>query len=452
MIEVHISNQTDKLIQKICEIFQMEPLSNPLQKEIFIVDNKQVEQWIKIAISQKIGISANIKFYQPFNFFLKILKKKSINFNYLWKYNNSNLFWQILYLQDNHKINIPFLKKHDSQIKKFKFTLYVSKMFQNYLKYRLNWLHYWNLNINVPNITSSDQKWQKELWMLIIKYNLKLHHSKWNDINLCKLFDNIISTHKKQNNTTNNRIFVFGIQKPNSMYLSILSKISTFQKVILLYNSPHSFLCKKTNKFTPIKTKTEKNHKKFLHPILKKFGKNAFLNFLCINSISTNIQVHISKKNQHNLLKKIQCNILNKQITVNKKINSDIQNNITKASISPQDHSISIHICHNLQREIEILKDQLLHILNTNPKIMPYDIVIKATNINIYTNFINGVFGSLSRQYFIPYVIADNNILNTDCLVKFFDKILSLPKHNFDVYQFLSFLRNPLLSKKFFFS
>jgi len=310
MIEIHISNNTDTLIQKICEIIKNKPLINPLQEEIFIIDNKKVAQWIKISIATKLGISANIKCFQPFEFLLKTFQHKIINCNDTFKYHNDTfLFWKILKLQENYKINIDFIKTNDSQSKKINFALHVSKMFQKYLIYRPNWINYWNSNINIPNILSLDQVWQKKLWYLIKTQVSKSNFSKLNFMNLLDNF--LIKNQKNKKNAflKESRIIIFGMHQLNNTYLSIFSKISNIYKVILVYYSPYSYICQNISYFTNEKSKHKKNinNLAYVNPILKNFAKSDLLNLTRLNTIQKNIFFILKKKKKQSITKYSIC-------------------------------------------------------------------------------------------------------------------------------------------------
>ena len=65
---------------------------------------------------------------------------------------------------------------------------------------------------------------------------------------------------------------------------------------------------------------------------------------------------------------------------------------------------------HGPQREVEILHDQLLHLLATLPGLQPRDITVMAPDIGAYGGLINAVFAR-SRQdpRHIPFSIADRD-------------------------------------------
>ncbi|MBR7287809.1 hypothetical protein G3W10_28255, partial [Klebsiella pneumoniae] len=56
-----------------------------------------------------------------------------------------------------------------------------------------------------------------------------------------------------------------------------------------------------------------------------------------------------------------------------------------KRKLDPDDRSIAIHVCHSPQREVEILHDRLLAMLQDDPTLTPRDIVVMVADIDSYS-------------------------------------------------------------------
>ncbi|STQ09555.1 exodeoxyribonuclease V subunit gamma [Enterobacter cloacae] len=79
----------------------------------------------------------------------------------------------------------------------------------------------------------------------------------------------------------------------------------------------------------------------------------------------------------------------------------------TKRRLDPDDRSITVHVCHSAQREVEVLHDQLLAMLQDDPDLTPRDIVVMVADIDSYSPFIQAVFGSATGERYLPYAISD---------------------------------------------
>lgn len=71
----------------------------------------------------------------------------------------------------------------------------------------------------------------------------------------------------------------------------------------------------------------------------------------------------------------------------------------------PADGAITVHSCASPFREVEVLKDQVLALLDADSTLAPRDIVVMAPDIEAYAPFVEAVFGGGAAP--LPYRIAD---------------------------------------------
>ncbi|MFN6887328.1 hypothetical protein ACK4SH_37165, partial [Proteus mirabilis] len=63
----------------------------------------------------------------------------------------------------------------------------------------------------------------------------------------------------------------------------------------------------------------------------------------------------------------------------------DYQSSEKKRIIANDDHSLTFHASHSPQREVEVLQDQLLHLLEQDADLLPRDIIVMVADIDSYT-------------------------------------------------------------------
>jgi exodeoxyribonuclease V gamma subunit len=94
------------------------------------------------------------------------------------------------------------------------------------------------------------------------------------------------------------------------------------------------------------------------------------------------------------------------------------------------DRSIQIHSCHGAQRQVEVLRDALLHILSDDPTLEPRDIVVMTPDLETFAPLIDAAFpASSSEDGALPDLrvrIADRAPSRTNPLVRFAGTILEL--------------------------
>ncbi|QCI22293.1 exodeoxyribonuclease V subunit gamma [Buchnera aphidicola] len=442
MFIIYKSNKLDILLSKICPIIQKKPLTKIFEKEIFIHDSKILFQYLNIFIANTIGISANIVLDHPNNFILKlfqnILNKKNIKN----KFTQSIIMWNIINAL-NKKNFFSCIKKKDNISKKFKFAYLMSKIFEQYIIYRPNWINSWEEKKNI-SLIDKNAIWQIELWQEIIK-NIKKHDkSAYHILNLFNIFQNFHNKKKIKKNFFPSRFFIISSFSLNPFYIKIFKIISQYTNVYFLYLTPFKnnifHLNSIQNKNISKIEKTQKN--KLNNSILSLWGKYEEYYVLNIINHKNTKKINFFKKAKgNNLLSWIKNNLLKFNIINNKKIK--------RKCLSPTDNSISINICYSEYNEIEILYEQLLIYFNTYPDLKPSDIIVTSYSINNYISSIHSIFNSEHDKKNIPYFISKKISKKTEIILLFFNKILDLQNNRFENEEILAFLDIPEISNHF---
>lgn len=79
---------------------------------------------------------------------------------------------------------------------------------------------------------------------------------------------------------------------------------------------------------------------------------------------------------------------------------------LAAAAPNPEDRSLSLHVCHSLTRELEVLHDRLLGLIAANPSLQLGDILVLCPDIDAAAPRIEAVFGSAPPPRFLPYAIT----------------------------------------------
>jgi exodeoxyribonuclease V gamma subunit len=65
--------------------------------------------------------------------------------------------------------------------------------------------------------------------------------------------------------------------------------------------------------------------------------------------------------------------------------------------LDPADRSIQIHACHGRARQVEVLRDAVLHLLAEDPTLEPRDVIVMCPDIETFAPLIQASFGSAAR-------------------------------------------------------
>lgn len=126
------------------------------------------------------------------------------------------------------------------------------------------------------------------------------------------------------------------------------------------------------------------------------------------------------------------------------------------APLEPDDRSIVFHTAHSALREVEVLHDQLLHLLAAapapgRPALAPRDIVVMMPDVASFEPAIRAVFGQYARHdpRYIPFDVADLNARHGSPLLVALEWLLRLPQQRCTFSELRDLLDVPALARRF---
>lgn len=121
------------------------------------------------------------------------------------------------------------------------------------------------------------------------------------------------------------------------------------------------------------------------HPLLTRFGKQARDHFSLLSVLSSGEEGewydYFPEQEPVHLLSKIQSDVLNLA-----------EPEAHAYPLAATDDSIQIHVCHSSQRQLEVLKDQLIDWLGKDSTRQPRDILVLSPNLKDQESSIRSVF------------------------------------------------------------
>ena len=122
-----------------------------------------------------------------------------------------------------------------------------------------------------------------------------------------------------------------------------------------------------------------------------------------------------------------------------------------RGDVALGDDSISFHLAHSRQREVEILQDRLLSFFEDDPGLHPRDIIVMTPDIEAYAPHIEAVFGNVRAvdDRFIPFTIGDRPGSGSRPLISALSMLLHLPDSRLTVGEVMDLLEISVVSSGF---
>ncbi|EIQ1937650.1 exodeoxyribonuclease V subunit gamma [Escherichia coli] len=483
MLRVYHSNRLDVLEALMEFIVERERLDDPFEPEMILVQSTGMAQWLQMTLSQKFGIAANIDFPLPASFIWDMFVRVLPEIPKESAFNKQSMSWKLMTLlpqlleREDFTLLRHYLTDDSDKRKLFQLSSKAADLFDQYLVYRPDWLAQWETGHLVEGLGEA-QAWQAPLWKALVEYTDELGQPRWHRANLYQRFIETLESATTCPPGLPSRVFICGISALPPVYLQALQALGKHIEIHLLFTNPcryywgdikdpaylaklltrqrrHSF----EDRELPLFRDRENAGQLFNsdgeqdvgNPLLASWGKlgRDYIYLLSDLESSQELDAFVDVT-PDNLLHNIQSDILELENRAVAGVNiEEFSRSDNKRPLDPLDSSITFHVCHSPQREVEVLHDRLLAMLEEDPTLTPRDIIVMVADIDSYSPFIQAVFGSAPADRYLPYAISDRRARQSHPVLEAFISLLSLPDSRFVSEDVLALLDVPVLAARF---
>lgn len=440
MLKVVYSNNMVQLAAHLAELQQSSPLP-PLEAETVIVQSNELTRWLSLFLAQSHGIVSHIDFPYPSAYIWALFHKILPNIPKESAFSTDVMTWRLLLIlpecrkQSGFEAIDAYLGQVDDPLKNYALANRIADTFDQYLMYRPDWIQAWE--------EGAKPHWQAMLWQRLIEGDSKPMHRA----NLLVQLHYYLSTIDERPKQLPSRMAIFGISALPPVYLDLFKLMAEHCDVTLYFLSPSEeywgdLVDQKTQNKRLIESPEQADYLVSGHPLLASLGKQGQEFFDQLQSYQPEEESLFMPPENEDMLGLLQQDIYTlTDIT-------DEQEQLRR-TIAEDDDSIMIHACHSAMREIEVLHDQLLALFERHPDLSPTEIVVMTPDIELYTPWIDAVFGCAEAEHAIPYGIADGGVQQQSPVLSAFNSLLALPQSRFDVETIMTLLDCPAIQKRF---
>ncbi|EFF5755354.1 exodeoxyribonuclease V subunit gamma [Escherichia coli] len=483
MLRVYHSNRLDVLEALMEFIVERERLDDPFEPEMILVQSTGMAQWLQMTLSQKFGIAANIDFPLPASFIWDMFVRVLPEIPKESAFNKQSMSWKLMTLlpqlldREDFTLLRHYLADDSDKRKLFQLSSKAADLFDQYLVYRPEWLAQWETGHLVEGLGEA-QAWQAPLWKALVEYTHELGQPRWHRANLYQRFIETLESATTCPPGLPSRVFICGISALPPVYLQALQALGKHIEIHLLFTNPcryywgdikdPAYLAKLLtrqrrhsveDRELPLFRDSENAGQLFNsdgeqdvgNPLLASWGKlgRDYIYLLSDLESSQELDAFVDVT-PDNLLHNIQSDILELENRAVAGVNiEEFSRSDNKRPLDPLDSSITFHVCHSPQREVEVLHDRLLAMLEEDPTLTPRDIIVMVADIDSYSPFIQAVFGSAPADRYLPYTISDRRARQSHPVLEAFISLLSLPDSRFVSEDVLALLDVPVLAARF---
>ncbi|HEY0924204.1 exodeoxyribonuclease V subunit gamma [Rheinheimera pacifica] len=479
------ANQLETLRELLVQWLSKQPVP-VLGTEQVLVQSNGIAQWLKMALAETAnghpGIAAGLKVELPNQFVWQLYRAvlgDSIPTSL--PYDKINLSWRLLGLlpQLTEAVYQPlqrYLQDDSDGRKSYQLALRLADLFDQYQVYRADWLQSWRSGSNMlPNSKKQqvpdDQLWQPALWRLLQSQLAsvvgELAFSSRADVHTMAL--TALQQGKLQRpDLLPDRIVVFGVSSLPQQTVELLAALGAQRQVLLTVLNPcRHFWGDITHAKDEIRAAQQRHGRKpglppvldtdalYLHApvLLASLGKQGRDYISLLDGFDQ------SDRYQHWFNGRIDLFSDPVEDISQLPLLAQLQQDILELNPTPQpsrqvavgDNSISFHLAHSRQREVEILQDNLIAAFAADPALKPRDVIIMTPDISLYQSHVHAVFGRLAQDdaRFLPYTLADQSLRGSQPLMLALEYLLDLPSQRFSLSEVCDLLDVPAIQRRF---
>jgi len=505
-------NRLESLAQTVFAWLAANPL-RPLEEETFLVQSNGMAEWLKMELAAAHGICAATRVDLPARFIWRayraVLGRAAVpSASALDK---QPLTWRLMRLlprlmapAEGPGVFEPlatFLRAGAGSAdasRRLQLAQRLADLFDQYQVYRADWLDDWAAGHDRLRPASGsphdapalqpDQAWQAALWRQVLAHldnaDLRaarhlLHRQFLQALGEPNAADRPHDAAAPRFATLPRRVVLFGTTQIPHQTLEAVAALSAHAQVLLAVPNPCRFhwadtiagreLLLAERRRQPLRGQREladvhlQDMHAHGHPLLTAWGRQSrdFVRQLDAFDDAPRARAQFAAAGV--LVPRVDLFDEEPGVTVLQQVQAHIRDLLPVAELPAtvwlaDDRSIVFHIAHSAQREVEVLHDQLLHLLaqpagdadaQAQPALNPRDIVVMVPDIETFAPAIRAVFGQHARRHprHIPWGIADQRDRGQHPLLRALEWLLRVSQQRFTFSEWRDLMNVPAVAR-----
>jgi len=444
VLTVAQSNRPETLADRLAELVRADPPA-PLAEEIIVVQSDGMGRWLKLALADRLGIAASMRFPLPAGYVWELITRALPDVPRDSPLAPAVLKWRIAAALAGAADGAPFTAVQrylaDSDpLKAYQLAGRLAAVIDRYLVYRPEWIAAWSAGRELG--LGAEEAWQAALWRAIAA---GLPPAAQTDPRA--RFLSAIEEEGPARATLPQRIHLFALGALPPAYLEFFRRIGRHRDVRMWIVNPCAEywpLIDAPRRVARARAEAgpDAQHRESGNRLLASLGTHgrALIDAVVEDPGGTEGEFAAPGAGKPTLLAALQGDIL--------ALRERGDEGAPLLAPDPSDRSLAVQVCHSPMREIEVLHDQLLERFARDPTLRPADVLVLLPDVALYAPFVDAVFGTAPRGRHIPYAIADRP-RTAAATLRAFRALLALPDGRLEAEEVLALLEYPAIARRF---
>jgi len=427
MLHLHRAERADVLVEALGDVLAT-PLPDPLQAEVVAVPTRGVERWLTQRLAHRLGTSAgrsdgvcaNLNFPFPGSLVGEAMGAACgiSRENDAWL--PERAVWSLLAVLDTH-LDESWLATVAGHLghravaasgaaeasagetkvdelrasRRFATGRHLSDLFDRYSVHRPAMVRAWAAGNDVGAaglVLPADSAWQAELWRrLRVQIGVDSPAERLERACAALAAGGVALD-------LPTRISLFGLTRLPASYLDVLRALAAHRDVHLFLLHPSPVLWDRvaaTPGATGVRRRADDGTAEIaINPLLRSWGRDAREMQLVLSSGDSPALDHHRPlpgdiAEPASLLRRIQHAVRADIAPPGRPAGAD-----ERPLLDADDRSLRVHSCHGRARQVEVVRDAILHALREDPTLEPRDVIVMCPDIETFAPLIHAAFGA----------------------------------------------------------
>ena len=409
MLQLHRSERADRLIESLGDLLSA-PLADPIAAEVVAVPTRGVERWLTQRLSHRLGapagggsgVCANISFPFP-----GVLVGRAITAasdvdrrDDPWRPERS--VWPLVELIDRHAederlaplaahlraVTPADLQGRPGPSRRFATARHLADLFDRYSVHRPDLLIGWAAGEVGDDPTAV---WQAYLWGLL--------RDRIGTPSPAERYADAARRLAAEPDLLDlpERVSLFGLTRLPASQLEVLQAIAGHRDVHLFLLHPSAALWDAVASDAPdppagLARSADPTSRLAGHPLLRSWGRDAREMQLVLAARGVTGGEHRAGPGvaSDRLLARLQSDVRADRPPPGAPTEGEEDR---RPALDADDRSLQVHACHGRARQVEVLRDAILHVLAADPTLEPRDVIVMCPDIETFAPLIHAAFG-----------------------------------------------------------
>ena len=402
MLHIHRAERADQLADGLADTL-IPPLDDPFTPEVIAVPTRGIERWLTQRLSTRLGTSgakrdgvcANVEFPFPGRLILGALAEATGIDPEQDPWLAERSVWPLLDVVDDC-LSDPWLATLDRHLegarggpeeptRRFGVVRHIADLFDRYGVQRPDMVRTWAVG-------ADDGGWQPELWRRL--------RERIGAPSPAERLSGACERIRRDPGLLDlpARLSLFGLTRMPRSYLEVLAAIAAEREVHLFVLHPSPTLWRRvTEELERGQAITDRRHDRTarlpVNRLLASWGRDVreLQLALAVTGASANHHHAPTSQEPQTLLERVQADIREDRQPPGPPLPGEPD---PRSRLDAGDRSVQIHACHGRARQVEVLRDAVLHLLADDPTLEPRDVIVMCPDIETFAPLIQATFGA----------------------------------------------------------